>query len=93
MRWVQPVVRLSPADCAGLALEQRHLPVVMRDHGFDPGHPAARMVFEINAPFARENVDIERRRGAFMGDQLGDIETDAPAPMIATLLPTLALPG
>ena len=53
----------------------------------DAGDAAARMVLEVDAPFARERVDVERRRRSGMGDEFGDVEADAAGAMIATRLP------
>jgi hypothetical protein len=68
------------AHGGGLALHQRDLAIVARHYRFHAGHAAARMIAEIDAPFAGEYVDIERGRRALVGDQFRHVEADAARP-------------
>ena len=62
------------------ALQDHHLAVGLFNLRHQPGHTAARVVDEIDAPFAAKGRDIHGRRRAGMGDQRRHIEPDAPCP-------------
>ena len=81
------------ANGCGLALEQCHVPAVACDLRLDPCHPAARMVLEVHSPFACKCIDVERSTCAFMSDQFGNVEPDAPGTHDRDLLANLSPAG
>ena len=65
------------ADIGVFALHQENFAVGTGDLRLNAGHAAARVVFEINAPFFGEHVNIHRARRAVMRNGISNIKTDA----------------